>query len=473
MRIDGTAIEGRSAAEVLSDIAAAPAAGSSNIVTTGALNSGSITSGFGSIDNGSSAITTTGTITSGTVDVKGSSGATLKLTSTDTTGADTELLGQIDFVSSDSSGGSAGTQARIKGVYEDNGDSSGIAFLAGASTGSGSPTIAEVMRIRHEGNVGIGTPTPATKAEIYGTAAANNLALRVTNTAADGYSTIQLGDSNAGVYRNGSAQSSYGGASSLNILTVSGHPITLGTSNTVRLTIDPSGNTTFMNTFSATVANGPFVYIGATGSINIGTTLTSAKAVMGFRNPNGEVGQIVTNGSATAYNTSSDYRLKTAVTYDWDATSRLKKLKPARFAWIADGDDAVPVDGFLAHEVQDVVPEAISGTKDAMMDEEYEVSAATGDIYTPAVAATYDEDGIELTAATDEVIHSTDVERPDELTEGQQWRETTAAVMGTRSVPDLQGIDQSKVVPLLTKALIESVAKIEALEARIAALEAG
>jgi hypothetical protein len=68
LRVDGTAIEGRSASEVLSDIAAAPAAGSSNIVTTGALNSGSITSGFGSIDNGSSAITTTGVITGGTLE---------------------------------------------------------------------------------------------------------------------------------------------------------------------------------------------------------------------------------------------------------------------------------------------------------------------------------------------------------------------------------------------------------------------
>jgi len=68
LRVDGTAIEGRSASEVLSDIAAAPAAGSSNIVTTGALNSGSITSGFGAIDNGSSAITTTGVITGGTVE---------------------------------------------------------------------------------------------------------------------------------------------------------------------------------------------------------------------------------------------------------------------------------------------------------------------------------------------------------------------------------------------------------------------
>jgi len=71
LRVDGTAIEGRSASEVLSDIAAAPAAGSSNIVTTGALNSGSITSGFGAIDNGASNITTTGVGTFASLDISG------------------------------------------------------------------------------------------------------------------------------------------------------------------------------------------------------------------------------------------------------------------------------------------------------------------------------------------------------------------------------------------------------------------
>ena len=146
----------------------------------------------------------------------------------------------------------------------------------------------------------------------------------------------------------------------------------------------------------------------------------------------GNVGKIQVSTSATAFVVNSDYRLKTDVTYDWDATTRLKQLKPARFAWIIDGDDAVPVDGFIAHEVQDIVPESISGTKDAMMDEEYEV--------TPAVL---DDDG----------------------------NEVTQAVMGTRSVPDYQGIDQSKLTPLLTKALIEAVEKIEQLEARITALE--
>jgi len=145
-----------------------------------------------------------------------------------------------------------------------------------------------------------------------------------------------------------------------------------------------------------------------------------------FENNSGSlVGSIGVSTTSTAYATSSDHRLKTAVTYDWDATTRLKQLRPARFEWIADGDDAVPVDGFLAHEVQDIVPESISGTKDAMRDEEYEV--------TPAVL---DEDG----------------------------NEVTPAVMGTRSVPDYQGIDQSKLVPLLVKTIQELEARITALE---------
>lgn len=114
------------------------------------------------------------------------------------------------------------------------------------------------------------------------------------------------------------------------------------------------------------------------------------------------VGSIQTSLSATSYNTSSDYRLKTAVTYDWDATTRLKQLKPARFKWIVDGDDAEFVDGFIAHEVQTIVPESISGTK-------------------------------------------------DEVDDGGN--------------PVMQGIDQSKLVPLLVKTIQELEARITALEA--------
>ena len=118
------------------------------------------------------------------------------------------------------------------------------------------------------------------------------------------------------------------------------------------------------------------------------------------------VGSIGVGTSSTAFNTSSDYRLKENVVTDWDATTRLKQLKPSRFNFILDADTTV--DGFLAHEVSSIVPEAITGEKDAV-----------------------DAEGN----------------------------------------PEYQSIDQSKLVPLLTKALQEAMARIETLEAKVTALE--
>jgi len=69
-------------------------------------------------------------------------------------------------------------------------------------------------------------------------------------------------------------------------------------------------------------------------------------------------------GSGTSFNETSDYRLKENLNYSWDATTRLKQLKPARFNFIADPDNTV--DGFIAHEVQEVAPHAITGEKDAV-----------------------------------------------------------------------------------------------------------
>ncbi|MFL3658734.1 MAG: ubiquitin-activating E1 FCCH domain-containing protein [Opitutales bacterium] len=155
--------------------------------------------------------------------------------------------------------------------------------------------------------------------------------------------------------------------------------------------------------------------------------------VLIFRNTNGsvtEAGSIeITGAASVAFRTSSDYRLKENLVDISDAIGRVKQLNPVRFNFI--GENSI-VDGFLAHEVQEIVPEAIGGNKDAMKDEEYEVS--------PAV---HDDDG--------EVA--------------------TPQVMATRSVPDYQGIDQSKLVPLLTAALQEALSKIDALEARVQTLE--
>ena len=174
--------------------------------------------------------------------------------------------------------------------------------------------------------------------------------------------------------------------------------------------------------------------------IQISKKTTSAVPAMEFYNANGRVGQIIPSGTSTSFTTSSDYRLKENIDIDWDATNRLKKLKPSRFNFKADKDTTV--DGFLAHEVQSIVPEAISGEKDETRD----------------LGTIKDKDG--------NVIKENVLETETKKDDGQTWTKTK-----TEDV--YQGIDQSKLVPLLTKALQESIARADALEARIKKLEDG
>ena len=134
-----------------------------------------------------------------------------------------------------------------------------------------------------------------------------------------------------------------------------------------------------------------------------------------------EIGSIKGVQSNVTYNTSSDHRLKENVVYDWDATTRLKQLKPARFNFIADADTIV--DGFLAHEAQAVVPEAVHGTHN-----EVEVW----------------EEGDEL---------------PDGVSVGDNKLDDDG-----NTIPVMQAIDQSKLVPLLVKTIQELEARITALE---------
>ena len=159
---------------------------------------------------------------------------------------------------------------------------------------------------------------------------------------------------------------------------------------------------------------------------------------LAFYNGNGLVGSVTTTNAATAFSTSSDYRLKENITDISDGITRVKQLAPKRFNWIADETNTA-IDGFLAHEAQTVVPEAITGTKDE----------------TEAIGNVKDSDGNNI---------KTGVTKPDTLEEGHTWTET-----GTQ--PVMQGIDQSKLVPLLTAALQEAIAKIETLETKVAALE--
>jgi len=90
---------------------------------------------------------------------------------------------------------------------------------------------------------------------------------------------------------------------------------------------------------------------------------TALTTQINFSNPgNSSAGKISTTGNSTAYTTSSDYRLKENVIPISDSIYRLNQLKPSRFNFI--GESNKTVDGFIAHEVQDIVPEAIVGEKD-------------------------------------------------------------------------------------------------------------
>jgi hypothetical protein len=217
----------------------------------------------------------------------------------------------------------------------------------------------------------------------------------------------------------------------------------LSDGNNLEFKSDSSGNV-FCQMYGATGAKsfGSFesfsggynLYAGAGSAASYGIRIdgagTGSAGILQVVNGYGQVGSISVSGASTQFNTSSDYRLKTDVQPMTGASARVQALNPVNFEWIADGNRT---DGFLAHEAQEVVPEAITGIKDAMKDEPYEV--------TPAVL---DDDG----------------------------NVTTEAVMGTRTIPDHQSIDQSKLVPLLTAALQEALTEIASLKTRVEALEA-
>ena len=183
----------------------------------------------------------------------------------------------------------------------------------------------------------------------------------------------------------------------------------------------PTGGFVKVANFSATGASSGADF-NSEGKLTISGTGSGSRNMIGFYNTNVNVGNIITSGSSTSYSTSSDYRLKENVDYTWDATTRLKQLKPARFNFIADDTNTL-VDGFIAHEVSSIVPEAVSGEKDAM---------------------------------TTQVLYV----EGDVLPEGKSVGDVKEA-----SVADKQGIDQSKLVPLLVKTIQELEARITALEA--------
>jgi hypothetical protein len=295
------------------------------------------------------------------------------------------------------------------------------------------------ITILGDGKVGIGTTAPGSFLDInHGLQASSTLGAQASlglrlypHTGAPTIGQLgQIGLGLGGTYANivissiRTSTTAYG-TDDLIFATKSG---TTQAAPTERMRITSAGTFIVGDTSAASGSNS-CTSISSGGTISTSRAATNAQTHHSFLNPNGTVGSITTNGSATAYNTSSDYRLKENVVLMSGSIDRVKALKPSKFNFIVDPDKTV--DGFLAHEVSSIVPEAIIGEKDAMKDEEYEVTAA--------ITRVVDEEGNVTTEAVD-------------------------AVMATRSVPDLQGIDQSKLVPLLVSALQEAIARIEVLE---------
>jgi hypothetical protein len=282
------------------------------------------------------------------------------------------------------------------------------------STEGAAPSNA-AMTIDSSGRVGIGTTSPASYSSggsnlvvANSNSGANAVGMSLVNPNGAVGTSVSLDfvpNSNIALASISSPRTAANGATDLAFNTYTGSSMT----EKFRITSGVSGGQVRIGTFGA--FGGGNAYLGVhvnstTKAMVTETGDTSGRSHFSFRNGNGEVGGIDTGGSSTFYNTSSDYRLKENVADMTGAIDRVKALAPKRFNFIAD--DTVTVDGFLAHEAQAVVPEAVKGTHNEV-----------------------DDDGN----------------------------------------PVMQGIDQSKLVPLLTGALREAIAKIEALETRIEALE--
>jgi len=306
-----------------------------------------------------------------------------------------------------------GSAFNFNATYLTTGGYKPITFNAGGT---------ERMRINSSGNVGIGTSSPSYALDVKASSSYNSA--KFTGQASS-ISTYIYSDS---AYWAFGDTASYGGNQWGGHAT--NNELYAYTNGTERMRIDSSGNllvgttTRFANErLNLTTDQGSAVLV-LNRTDNIDGNL---RDMVSFRRSTTGVGLIACSNTSTSYITSSDYRLKTDVQPMTGATERLKALNPVNFAWKVDGSR---VDGFLAHEAQEVVPEAVSGTKDAVEvweeGEELPEGVAVGD-------NKLDEDG--------------------------------------NTIPEYQGIDQSKLVPLLVAAMQEQQATIEDLTSRLAALE--
>jgi hypothetical protein len=265
------------------------------------------------------------------------------------------------------------------------------------------------------GNVGIGTASPDRKLVVSEADGSVTARFQATSGAIRflGYRSAETASVIEGV---NTAESAFAP------LAINGSQLQFLTGATERMRIDSSGSLLVGTTVSpqSSGASGLELYnAGSYGRINLGKTASGTFNGFAFYHNASIVGTVTYSNTATAYNTSSDYRLKENIAPMTGALAKVLALKPVTYTWKLDGSNG---QGFIAHELQAVVPDCVTGEKDA-------------------------------------------VETVDDLdAEGNK--------IGTKEVPSYQGIDTSFLVATLTAAIQEQQAIITDLKARIETLEA-
>ena len=218
-------------------------------------------------------------------------------------------------------------------------------------------------------NVGIGTTSPQTRLHTFSSATTTTISIQGSLSAGANTPTLDFTGNNAGY--------SFGSRIQAIRDTVSGgYALAFGTTAnnaaessapTERMRINSSGS--LLVGATATLASERLYLYGNATAGN--PALVCDKAAAGatgcnqilFNNNNGFVGSITTSGSLTSYNVSSDYRLKENITPMQNALNVVQQLKPVTYNWKSDGSDG---QGFIAHELQAVVPDCVTGEKDAV-----------------------------------------------------------------------------------------------------------
>jgi len=247
-----------------------------------------------------------------------------------------------------------------------NGTSTGTGGLISTGDDSGILNIqtneTNAVTIDASQMVGIGTTTPKVRL------AGKVLSINGTDSGASYQASIEL------LVNGASAGEMWANSNDFVIGSYSTQPMIFRTQNTERMRIDSSGNVLVKKTASSSSAdNNVGAQLAATGKCIFEASGDRALILNRlsdngiiqefFRGAGNQVGNIQANTSSVAYNTSSDYRLKKDISPMTGALAKVTQLKPVTYKWKSDGEEG---QGFIAHELQAIVPDCVTGAKDAV-----------------------------------------------------------------------------------------------------------